>query len=215
MGGGVLDPILEQREGISGKTGGIWRKLGAELTAITIGRSVSLKMSSGDQELYLSFLSILSIIMQLLKVDFMVLDRWLFQKTCVLNSQHMWNHGAQSFVTPVAGVLTPSSDLHRHQKCTWWTIRERQDSSKHERNKWFYVVVFNNKSGPDSNRQRFWGSGSTVDRDSGSMVDRGVAQGRSSNALPYRWMQTWASGCLATFSQSRFICLLSARKKQK
>lgn len=82
MGGGVLDPILEQREGISGKAGGIWRKVGAELTAITIGRSVSLKMSGGDQELYLSFLSVLSIIMQLLKVDFMVLDRWLFQKTC-------------------------------------------------------------------------------------------------------------------------------------
>lgn len=37
MGGGVLGPILEQREGVSGKTGEMWQKLGAELTDTAVG----------------------------------------------------------------------------------------------------------------------------------------------------------------------------------
>lgn len=49
MGGSVLDPILEQGEGVSGKTGEKWRQLGAELTDISVGCFVSLKMHTGDQ----------------------------------------------------------------------------------------------------------------------------------------------------------------------
>lgn len=78
----VLDPILEHGEGVSGKTGEVWRKLRAELADISAGWFVSLKMSTGDQELYLYFLSVLPIDIQLLKVGFMVLARWLFQGTC-------------------------------------------------------------------------------------------------------------------------------------
>lgn len=36
-GWGVLDPVLEQREGVSGKTGEMWGKLWTELTDISVG----------------------------------------------------------------------------------------------------------------------------------------------------------------------------------
>lgn len=43
--------------------------------------------------------------------------------------------------------------------------KQRQNTSTHERNTWFYVVLHNNKNGPDSHGPPVWGSGNKVDGD--------------------------------------------------